>query len=103
MKKPPYESSCQDKQRVSEYKARRRARILNDEQFQPVHAYPCSYCMSHHVGDYDPTIDEEVTDEEAKEAFPEPNPVSISLEELYRWARQARARDEHAPPNTDEQ
>ncbi|PSO43570.1 hypothetical protein BRC20_01150 [Candidatus Saccharibacteria bacterium QS_8_54_8] len=101
MKKPPHESSCQDKQRVSEQEARRRARILNDQQFQPVHAYPCSYCNTHHVGDYDPTIDEEVTDEEAKAALPEPNPVSISLEELYRWAQEARARNEHTPPDTD--
>lgn len=89
MKMPPFESSCQGKQRLGEHKARRAARCLNDRQFEPVHAYPCAYCKNHHVGFHDDSIE----DDAALNELPNPDPVSISLEGLRQWAWAVRNHD----------
>lgn len=86
MEQHPKEVACESKQRMGRKRAHRTARILNDKQWVAVHAYPCYEGNHWHVGRQDTTRDEE----EVLEALPEPDPVHLSLEGLYRWAEQAR-------------
>lgn len=81
--------SCVEKKTMGEHVARRTARIIQQNQGEPVgeiRAYPCQYGAHWHVGhvamnfvEVDRTI-----------ILPDPEPADISLEEMQEWAESCR-------------